>query len=202
MGYYGVQRGDAIMTAGATQASVVNQALAQIAAQYTVTGTLPNFDGSAAGLAAGLLYQPTVALLLRQSDSEFSRADVALTVTGLAAPYPWTNAYLYPSDCIRIRQVRPATWNQNDPHPTRWTEMEQNISGTQARIIACDVAGAVLTYTTSNVSEAEWDSIFQETFVRTLGSELAVALGGRPDFGEKMLGVAGGLVGIGAGKDS
>lgn len=190
------------MTAGATPASVVNQSLAQIAAQYTVSGTLPDFDGSAAGLAAGILYAPTVALLLRQSEYEFSRADVALTVTGLAAPYPWSNAYLYPSDCIKIRQVRPVTWDQNDPHPTRWTEMEQTIANVQTRIIACDVAGAVLTYTTSNVTESEWDSIFQETFVRTLGSELAVALGGRPDFGEKMLGVAGGLVGIGAGKDS
>lgn len=190
------------MTAGATPASVANQALAQIAAQYTLSGTLPDFDGSAAALAAGLLYQPTVALLLRQSDYEFSRADVALTVTGIAAPYPWTNAYLYPSDCLRIRQVRPTTWDQNDPHPTRWTEMEQTIADVQTRIIACDVAGAVLTYTTSNVTEAEWDSIFQETAVRLLASELAMALGGRPDFSEKMLGVSGGLVSIGAGKDS
>lgn len=190
------------MTAGATPASVVNQALAQIAAQYTVSGTLPDFDGSAAGLAAGILYAPTVALLLRQSDYEFSRADVALTVTGLAAPYPWSNAYLYPSDCIKIRSVKPLTWDQNDPHPTRWTEMEQTIADVQTRIIACDVAGAVLTYTTANVTEAEWDSIFQESFVRLLGSELAMSLGGRPDFSQKMLETSGGLVGIGSGKDS
>jgi hypothetical protein len=190
------------MTAGATPASVVNQSLAQISAQYTLSGTLPDFDGSAAGLAAGILYAPAVVLLLRQQDYEFSRNDVALTVAGISAPYPWSDVYLYPSDCLKIRQVKPAVWNQNDPFPTRWTEMEQMISGVQTRVIACDVSGAVLTYTTSAVTESEWDSIFQEAFVRLLGSELAAALGGRFDLSEKMLGVSGGLVGIGAGKDS
>jgi hypothetical protein len=38
--------------------------------------------------------------------------------------------------------------------------------------------------------------------VRYLASGLAMALGGRPDFSEKMLGVAGALSQGGAGKDS
>jgi hypothetical protein len=190
------------MTTGSTATSIVNQALQQIAAQASVTGVNPTFDGSAAGNAAGILYTPTVNLLLRQTDYEFSRNDVALALSGVTAPYPWTYGYLYPADCLKIRMVKPASWNQNDPQPVRWTELEQSVSGTITRVIGCSVANAVLTYTTSNVSESEWDSIFQETFVRTLASELAMALGGRPDFSEKMLGIAGGLVGIGSGKDS
>jgi hypothetical protein len=190
------------MTAGTTAASVVNQALQQIAAQATVSGTNPAFDATAAGNAAGQLYTPTVNLLLRQTDYEFSRADIALTISGVGAPYPWTYAYLYPVDCLRIRQIKPATWIQNDPQAVRWTEMEQSIATVPTRIIACNIANAVLTYTTSVVSEAEWDAMFQEICVRTLASELAIALGGRPDFSTHMLEVAGGLVGISSGKDS
>ena len=190
------------MTTGSTPASIVNQSLTQIAGQFTVTGTLPNFDGSAAGIAAGILYAPTVALLLRQEDYEFSRNDVTLMAANVTPPYPWSYVYLYPTDCLRIRQVKPATWNANDPQAVRWTEMEVMISGTQTRVIACNVSGAVLTYTTNNVTENEWDGIFQETFVRTLASELAISLAGRPDFSEKMLGIAGSLVQVGAGRDS
>ncbi len=190
------------MTTGSTPASIVNQSLAQISAQYTVTGTLPDFDGSAAGIAAGTLYAPTLALLLRQQDYECARNDVVLTAAGIAAPYPWSNVYLYPLDCLKIRSVKPATWNANDPQAVRWTEMEATISSVQTRVIACNIAGAVLTYTTSNITENELDGILQETFVRTLASELAMALAGRPDFSEKILQVAGGLVGIGAGRDS
>jgi hypothetical protein len=38
-----------------------------IAAQAQMTGSLPNFDGSVAGLAAGVLYIPARDLLLRQA---------------------------------------------------------------------------------------------------------------------------------------
>lgn len=189
------------MTTGATAATIVNQALQLIAAQATVTGVNPTFDGSAAGNAAGILYQPAVDLLLRQTDYEFSRVDVALTLTAVV-PYPWPYAYLYPTDCLKIRQVKPATWDLNDPPPVRWTEMEANISGNPTRIIGCNIAGAVLTYTTYAVTEAEFDSIFQETLVRLLASELVMAIGGRPDFSGKLLEQSGGLVSQGPGRDS
>ncbi len=190
------------MTTGATPASVVNQALAQIAAQATVSGSPPTFDNSAAGLAAGTLYAPTVALILRQADYECSRAFATLATSGAGGVYPWNYSYLYPADCIRIRSVSPATWTPNDPVAVRWTEIDEPVSGVQTKIILCNIPNAVLTYTTSNVTESEWDSILQETVVRTLAAELAVALGGRPDFGVKMLEIAGGLVGIGSGRDS
>ena len=189
------------MTTGATAATIVNQALQQIAAQATVSGVNPAFDGSAAGNAAGILYQPAVQLLLRQTDYEFSRMDAALALSPVI-PYPWSYAYLYPSDCLKIRSVKPATWDLNDPPPVRWTEMEASVGGIPTRIIGCNIIGAVLTYTTANVSEGEFDSIFQETLVRLLASELVMALSGRPDFSGKLLEQSGGLVGQGPGRDS
>lgn len=185
------------MTVGSTPASMVNRALQEIAAQATVTGVPPVFDNSAAGLAAGILYPGAITLLLRQQDYEFARRDVNLTLQADHG-YPWAYAYTYPADCLKVRQVAPATWDQNDPQAVRWEVME--LDG--GKIIACNVPTAVLTYTTSGVTEAQFDSVFEETLVRYLASELVMSLGGRPDFSEKMLEHSGMLVGLGAGKDS
>lgn len=186
------------MTAGATAVSIVNQALQEIAGQAQITALN---DGTAAGNAAGILYTPAVRTLLRQQDYEFARADVALTplASTVALPYEWSNGYVYPADCLRVRSVKPATWNLNDPQPVRWTVQEWPI-GTLA--IMCNVPAAVLTYTTATVTEAQFDSVFQETLVRLLASELVMAIGGRPDFSAKTLEQAGALVGQGAGRDS
>lgn len=183
-----------------TPADIVNRALAQIAARYTVTGSLPTFDGSAAGLAAGILYTPAWKMLLREQDAEFSRLTVTLTVT--TTIYPWSNAYLYPSDCLKIRSVVPTVWDQNDPAAVRWSEQDAVIATVPTRIILTNIAAAKLVYTTSNVTEDMWDFSFQEAMVRLLGSELAMALAGRPDLSRVMLGQAGSVLQSGEAKDS
>jgi hypothetical protein len=185
-----------------TAASVVNQALQEIAGQATVTGTNPAFDGSPAGNAASILYTPCVNLLLREQDWEFARTTAPLVTSGIAPTYPWTFGYLYPADCMRIRSVVPATWDANDPQPVRWSEGEQTIGGVATRVIFCDVATASLTYSTNTVTESEWDAMFQEAMVRLLASELAMAIGGRPDFSKVKLQEAGQIMAAGAGRDS
>ena len=62
----------------------------------------------------------------------------------------------------------------------------------------------MMVYTTSypNVTEAQWDPLFAEAVVRTLASELSMAIAGRPDFSKVILGQAGQIVAGGAGKDS
>jgi hypothetical protein len=190
------------MTLGATPASICNQALEQISAQATITGTNPSFDGTAAGNAAGILYTPAVNLLLRQQDYEFSRADGALVPSGAAVPFPWGFAYTYAADCMRVRQVYPSTWVANDPQPMRWTVQTIAIGGVQKDCILTSAAANSLCYSTNLVSEAQFDAVFQETLVRFLASEFAMALAGRPDFSAKILEQAGAMVGQGAGRDS
>jgi hypothetical protein len=192
------------LTIGATPASIVNQALAQIAAQATVTGNNPTFDGSAAGNAAGELYTSCVNLLLRQQDYEFSRVQASMVQAGIAPNYPWQYIYLYPPDCLKIRQVIPEPWNQNDPQPVRWSVETVVISSTKTTAILSNAppAQAVLVYTSSIVTESQFDPVFQETLVRLLASELVMALGGRPDFSDKKLMESGNLVTIGSGFDS
>lgn len=192
------------MPAGVTQLIVANRALVEIARAAPLTGgnVASNFDGSTNGIAAAIEYPGAVELLLRQQDFEFSRKVAALTLSGNVAPLGWTYEFLYPSDCMKIRQVVPATWLLNDPQSTRWDVGTSVVSAAQTTVIWTNAANAVLTYTTSNVTETNWDPAFTEEFVRYLGSILALPVAGRPDFAEKQLAIAGRLGGANSDKDS
>jgi hypothetical protein len=61
-----------------TQAGIVKDALQLSGSQTQVTGSLPNFDGSPTGLAAGVLYSPALQLLLREMDPDFARKIASL----------------------------------------------------------------------------------------------------------------------------
>lgn len=184
-----------------TATDVCNRALAEAIAQYTLSGTNPAFDASAAAKACGLLYDPAWQMLLREQDTEFSRFTGTLVAGGIAT-YPWSNAYLYPSDCLKIRTVVPATWDPNDPQAIRWSEQNQIISTVPTRIILTNVPSAKLVYTTSNVTPDVWDFSFQEAVVRFLASQLALAVAGRPDLSRALLGQSGGILQSGEAKDS
>jgi hypothetical protein len=182
---------------------IVNRSLVEIAGQATVSGTLPTFDGSPAGIAAGTVYASAVAELLRNQDWEFARLDTILNLYPNSAPYGWACAYEYPADCLRVRQIKPLTWDMNDPQPVRWSVSEADVAGVGiTKCILTNTVDAVMTYTTSDVTEDQWDSMFTETMVRYLGSILAMGIGGRPDFSQKMMQSAGGLMDAGRDRDS
>jgi hypothetical protein len=270
-----------------TVLAVVNRALTEIAARQPIGGAYPTFDGSAAGVAAAQLYVPAVQTLLRQQDWEFARAVEPLATVAGTPPLNWAFQYAYPADCLRVRQIVPATFDPNDPQPVTWDVgdlvvrgvISQTIpvtngmnyepsdtgtilgtTGTPATYLVLTVGGggAVLSYsisfpgdgyvptfssatatggaqpgvgtgftieiiattfssqtviwtneasativlTTSDVTEAQWDSIFTEQMVRFLGSMLAMPIGGRPDFARELLGQAGGLGEAGRDRDS
>lgn len=188
---------------GTTPADIVNRALQQIAAQATITGAPPTFDGTPTGIAAGLLYEPMVQMLLRSQDWEFARrASVPLALDGNTAAAPWAFEYAYPADCMRLRSVAPASFNANDPAPVRWEVGTNTIAGVQSTVILTNQAAAVATYTSSNVTENDWDPMFAEAVVRALASELAMAVGGRPDISREKLGESGQIAQSDQGRDS
>jgi hypothetical protein len=170
-----------------TPADIVNRALSENAGQATVTGTPPTFDGSAAGLAAGVLYTPTVLTVLRQQDWEFSRRTAVLVLTGNPATAAGQYEYAYPADCVKVRQLLPQTWDINDPPPVRWSVSFDEVSATPSRVIWSNLQSANIVYTSSTVTENQWDSVFAESVVRLLGSVLAMAIAGRPEAAREML---------------
>jgi hypothetical protein len=103
-----------------TALGVINRALTEIAARQPISGSFPTFDGSAAGVAAGQLYQPAVETLLRQQDWEFARAVEPLVTVAGTPPLNWAYQYTYPQECLRVRQIVPATFDPNDPQPVTW----------------------------------------------------------------------------------
>ena len=141
-------------------------------------------------------------MVLRQQDYECARTTAPLTTSGFTPAQPWPYEYLYPSDCLKIRQITPATLPTNDPQPVQWSVYEHEAAGTATKVIGCNLATASLVYTTSNITENQWDSLLEEAVVRTLASELSMAIAGRPDFSRVMLQEAGQVVAGGAGKDS
>jgi hypothetical protein len=191
-----------------TAADIANRALQEIAAQATVTGAAGSFTGaggagSAAAAAANILYAPAVLTVLRMQDWEFARREgVTLATDGNTAPAPWTYEYAYPADCVRLLQVVPASPSANDPQPVAWSVAEVTVSAAPAKAILSNTASALATYTTSSATEAQWDAMFAETVVRFLASELAMSLGGRPDFSVKMLEQSGQIAGQSTGRDS
>jgi uncharacterized protein with ATP-grasp and redox domains len=55
------------------------------------------------------------------------------------------------------------------------------------KIIATDLANALAVYTTSNVTEDQWDSVFLQSVIRQLANPLAMAVAGRPDYARELL---------------
>jgi hypothetical protein len=176
---------------GISSAQVVNEALQQIAAQTQITAL---DDGSPAALAASVIYAPTVQLMLREIEPDFARTTVALSLSSAATPIPpWAYEYLYPSTCVRLRQVRPpgsgtgSLADPNDPVAIRAMVDFDTIASVVTKVILTNQQNALAVYTSSNVTEAQWDAAFSDAVVRRLANPLAMALSGRPDFAREIL---------------
>lgn len=192
------------MPAGLTALQVVNRALAEIARGNPLgSGTVSsNFDGSANGIAAATLYNGAVQTLLSQQDFEFARRVNPLVLSGNNAPLGWTYEYIYPSDCMTLRQVAPQAFSVNDPQATRWDVGTAVVAAAQTTVIWTNALAAGAVYTTFSVTEADFDSIFTEQLVRYLGSMLAMPVAGRPDFAKFQLETAGRLGAANKDRDS
>lgn len=178
-----------------TSLDLVNRALTEIAGRQPLAVLNTS---TAAGRAALQLYDPAVEMLLRQQDWEFSRASVALSTQAGTPPLQWDFQYTYPTDCLRVRQVVPATWDDFDPHQVVWDVGTVS----SVRVIWTNEDSASLIYTTNAITPNEMDAVFQEQLVRYLGSMFAMPIGGRPDFSREMLQQAGGLSQAGRDRDA
>ena len=79
-----------------TSADICNRALAGIAAQAQVVGTVPNLTGGGnASTYCNILYTQIVGTLLREQDWEFSKTQMSLTPSGNTPLFPFTHEHLY-----------------------------------------------------------------------------------------------------------
>lgn len=151
-----------------TQLALVNEALAQVGTRSNLTTLAGNLPEQ---VYANALYAPIRDFLLAEGDYDFSLVGTGAVAAAGIAFAPWTLAYSYPSDALRIRQLVPASYDALDPRSIEW-----NISGQGGTkyIFTRETLGTVI-YTKA-VGEALWEPLFSEAFVRMLASALQYAL--------------------------
>lgn len=180
-----------------TPVDLVNRALEEIGDQVSVTSVFPS-DGSPAANAANVLYYAAVDMVVRESHWDAARTTVILAkATGGTVPLPWGFEYLYPADCVQIRQIFPTTFDPLDPQPIRWAVSIDR--GLNKKTVLALVDNALAVYSL-RPTEDEMDPILREAIVKTLASSLAMALAGRPDYAKSLLEQSFQTTQIGAGR--
>jgi hypothetical protein len=169
-------------------ADIVNRATVLIGGlnnQPAVVGTPPNFDGSPIGIAAGIAYGGVIQTINKQYGYDFSRYEMALTLSGNTPPWGFTQEYLYPTNGVEVRQVMlsaaaQAAGDPNDPLPVLWNIGFNQVGGIPTKVIWTDVPSAYAVVS-GQPPEALWDALYTEAVVRLLAAELDMAIAARPD---------------------
>ena len=173
-----------------TPADVINQAIEYAGNQASVTYSGGVWDGDRiSAYAASVLYVPTWQMVARQVDPDFARRTAPLAaVTAGTLPPGWAHEYAYPSDCLRLRCLapQPGSYDPFDPQLILGN-VALDPTAAPAKVIFTNQADALAVYTSSDVTEDEWDALFEQAVVRQLANPLTMAVQGRPDFAREML---------------
>jgi hypothetical protein len=173
-------------------ADIVNQAIEFSGNQAQVTYTAGVWGGQpAAALAAAALYVPTWQMVARQLDPDFARLTVPLVKETISTDVPgWAYGYIYPSDCLRLRGLAPAigSYDVFDPQLILGNvALYFNGVGGYIKVIFSNENSAFGVYTSSSITEDDWDSLFTMSVVRQLANPLSMAMEGRPDYARELL---------------
>jgi hypothetical protein len=171
---------------------VINDALARIGSRVRIDQI---YQGTPASDLALDVYGQTRDELLRQGDWGFAERNIAATLLKSAPPggyipgvtdwngttYPPIEAlfeYAYPTDCLKVRSVKPTPLfvPNFDPQPHSFRIANDNYYTTPRKVILCNVPNALVTYTGQVVDPTTWESDFTEALVAALGKRLAASL--------------------------
>jgi hypothetical protein len=175
-----------------TPADVANLALDRIGWKGPRIADL--YEGSAAAKKILDVYAQERDALLREQDFNFAERNINMTLLksapdngygpgGWSNQYPsipWLFSYEYPSDCLRVRAIKPQPIFviNFDPQPHTFS-IENDNSFTPARkVILCNVRNAMLTYTGQIMAPDTWEPTFVEAFSARLGRIIAPSLMG------------------------
>ena len=143
-------------------AAVCNLALAKAGYRLRIGSV---YDGTLAAKKLLDIYGITRDALLRAGDWNFAQRIAPLVNSPRAVPpSPWTNAYVYPDDCLRVRNVYDpsATTDVNNPLPTLWQVADDATIG--ARVIWTRANTATCVYNAQVTNPAQWDPMFTDAF--------------------------------------
>lgn len=174
-------------------ADMVNLSLRRIGYKLRV-GNL--YDGSFAAKQALDIYAQTRDAVLAENDWDFAERNLSMTllksapVGGYIPPTVWSGTtnppigwlfeYAYPSDCLKVRVVKPTPLfvPNFDPQPNRFFLANDNYFTPPQRVILCNVPSALLVYTGQITDPATWQPGFIESLASALGRRLVPTLMG------------------------
>lgn len=194
--------------ASQSQISVCNLALLSVGGRAQVSSINPS-DGSPAGDACSTLFQFVFEQFARTAKWGCLKKQVTLSLIQAAQgtpenpngtslpipPVPWSYAYLYPADCLMLRQIMPPynttaitseaqTTISNSVTP--WIPGQYSIpyeigystdsSGNPIQVILTNQESAIGNYTVNEPDPASWDALFTSGYVAALAVYLAPAL--------------------------
>ncbi len=191
-----------------TQLSVVNLSLLSIGARAQVSSINPS-DGSTAGDACSTLFQFVFEAYARSAKWGCLKKQLSLTLIQAASgtpenpngttfpipPQPWLYAYLYPADCLFLREILcPAIPTQFGPIPqlniangvTPITPGDNLIpykigyttdsKGNPLEIVLTNQQSAIANYTVNQPNPQLWDPLFTSGYIAALAVYLVPAL--------------------------
>jgi hypothetical protein len=167
-------------------ADIVNVALAKIGYKLRINNL---YEGSTAAIKTLDIYGQTRDQELRMGEWPFAQRDVPAILikaappggyfggnvwSNLYPPLPWTMEYVYPSDCIKVRAVKPADvlLPNFSPQPHLFTVAND---GNQ-RVILSMVPNAVITYTGQVTNPTQMPPDFIEALTAALARRLAPSI--------------------------
>lgn len=176
----------------ASPEDVINIALARIGFKSRI-GSI--WDGSVSAKKALDIYSETRDEILRSGDWGFAERNATLTllksapIGGYVPPVvwssqypaiPWLFSYQYPSDCLKVRSVKPQPIliPNFDPQPNLFSVDNDNSYSPALKVVLCNLNPVIMVYTGQITNPLDWEADFIETFTLALGHRLAPALTG------------------------
>jgi hypothetical protein len=170
----------------------VNEALVRIGHSKRIQNIQ---EGSPEANAALEVYAQTRDELLRNGDWYFAQATIVGTVLKFGDPNgyfatawdpitnpppPWLFSYTYPTDCLKVRHMKPMQGGQflvqMAPQPTLNAEYNDDTYSPARKVILSNVESAIITYTRQVTNPLLWESGFAEAFVAALARRLGLVL--------------------------
>ena len=209
------------MASSQSQVSCCNLALLSIGARASVSSIFPS-DGSPQADAASTLYSFVFQQLARTARWGCLNKQVALTLIqaaqgtpenpgGITLPLPqqpWLYGYLYPSDCLLMRQIFPPVTStsgainqtslSNSVTPCLpggyqikyATGYSADTNGNPLEVVLTNQENAVANYIVDQQDPASWDSLFTSAFVASLAAYLVPALSLNPPLMQSQIAIA------------
>lgn len=176
-------------------ADMLNLALRRIGYDRRVGSLL---DGSKAASAGLDIYAQTRDDLLRDGEWQFCERNINAALLKSAPPggyfdapwdpatnppWPWLYSYTWPSDCLKVRILKPQPgfMVNMDPQPTLYSVLNDTGYDTPRRVIVANVPSAILTYAGQITKPADWPADFVDALASELGLRLKRVLVGNID---------------------